>query len=44
MNPWRWAFLLGLPVLWLMTRPEEAEEYAINYLEQELRANSSAFN
>lgn len=36
--------LLSLPVLWALLREEEAEEYAINYFEEELAQNSSAFN
>lgn len=44
LNRWNWAALLSLPVLWLMLREEEAEEYAINYFEEEIIQNSTAFN
>lgn len=44
MSKWNWGLLLALPLAWWMLRKEEAEEYAMNYLEQDLAQNSSAFN
>lgn len=33
MNKMSWALLLSLPLIYYLTRSEEAEEYAINYFE-----------
>jgi ATP-dependent Zn protease len=39
-----WAMLGSLPLLYWLGRKDEVEEYAINYLEDELSRNSSEFN
>jgi hypothetical protein len=33
--------ILGIPLLYFFSREKEAEEYAINYLEDEISRNSS---
>ena len=44
LSKFHWAMLLGLPLLYFGTKEDEIEEYAINYLEEEILRNSSEFN
>lgn len=41
LNKFHWGMILGIPLLYFFSREKEAEEYAINYLEDEISRNSS---